>query len=226
MHEKTTYETVCEVKQIVDALQPGYYRTAVNPFEALENQQGNCFSAAVIGATALHCLYHIESSIAWSERLNGTLVPQTIDNKNQYRSTPLNIVHAELLVPRAVDQYDVLGLCYGMNVRDGCGGDVFMKVEEGGGIIRNYNFLDEDPQNTDVMGLSEQNADKPLVYIANDDEIIPTQEGRDLGLASMDWEFAANKFLAQIDQPEIDIDKLTEFFLAKHEALKDFQKTE
>jgi hypothetical protein len=104
-------ETLRHTKNIVDALAPGYYRRAINPFETLENGQGNCFTNAVIGAVALSSLFEVEASLVWSNRLHASQRSSTSNNKRQpIAFSNLNIVHIELVMPRGLDQYDILAL--------------------------------------------------------------------------------------------------------------------
>ncbi len=200
---------------------PGYYRVAVNPFEALENMQGNCFTNAVIGAVALSNIYDVEASLAWSTRLHAQPVEEGISLGRKSDDPPLlNIQHIDLVVPRHVNKFDILRLAYGFQVVEGREGSVF-QAEDLGGEIHNYNFEHEvKPDDICVSHLGEE--DDPILFIADGGEIVPTLYGRSLGLESLDWQHAADEYLNALGLDELDYDALSQMFLAKYTAMKDW----
>ncbi len=222
--QSVSFETLFEVKEIVDELVPGYYRCAVNPFEALENQQGNCFTNAVIGAVALSELYEVEASLAWSSKEHAK---PTDDGpiKSVKSDKKLHIQHIELVVPRNINRFDILSLAYGFRVITRKDGSPYEK-QDLGGEIKNYNFEYAVPnaQDTRVENFNEN--DDPWLEIIEGGEIVPTPYGRELGLEAMDWQHAADEYLLALEMQPLDYDALTEMFLAKYTAMKDWQETQ
>lgn len=207
---------------VVNGLVPGYYRRAIDPYEALENQQGNCFTNAVIGALALSHCFAVEASMAWSPRLHATpRGDMFLASKSGHDISDKNIAHIELLAPRGVDEYDVLSIGWGQKVTDGNAknGDVFVRHDRGG-VINNYNFPTKAPRDENVEGLYLQ--EDPLVKIVADGEIIPTDYGVEVGLESMDWRDAANAYLDVLDLAPINFEVLEQMFNDKYLAWCDW----
>lgn len=131
---------------------------------------------------------------------------KTKQNPDLGKTTNLNIAHVELLVPRGLDEFDVLGLGYGLSVRDGV---VYEKEDQGGKII-NYNYdnsIEPVPAaDTDIS--HRPDFIDPLVKISEDGEVVPTAEGKIVGLQAMDWQIGGDEYLAALNLPGINFDKL------------------
>ncbi len=143
----------------------------------------------------------IEPSITWSERNHGTV---KFDPYGVRKKPKLNIGHVELVVPRGVDNYDILGLGFGLDVR---GGKVFLK-EDGAGEIINYNYDGLDPSDVDLS--HRDPSVEPRLWTDDDGEVLVTEFGRAKGLTALDWQFGAEAYLAAIDKPPFDFDELQE----------------
>jgi hypothetical protein len=109
-------------------------------------------------------------------------------------------------------------------VADGKSGRGIYQKEDNGGRIINYNFGGDEPwhirpENTDVVDLWRQ--EEPMLYIAEGEEIVPTQYGKELNLTAMDWQHGADEYLAALDQPPLDYTALEEMFQAKYAAMID-----
>lgn len=201
-----SFEQLDRVRQDVDRLMPGYYIQELDPIRALENGQGNCFTNAMIAGAHIANTFEVEASLAWSGRLHATERSESFGvarkSKTAGKSTDRNIAHAELLLPRGGDEFDVLGLGYGHEVVDN---GTFVQEDKGGKIM-NYNFPNLKPENTDVS--QSDRAEDAEVKIAEGGEIVPTLYGRSLGMRSLDWQMGGTEYLAAVGLPEINYEEL------------------
>ena len=173
-----TFAELDQVRHDVAELMPGYYRSELNPFAALEKQQGNCFTSAVIAAVALALAYDSDASLVWSERLHAREISTTgfhVKGANTEGKIK-DIQHVTLVAPRGIDQYDILALSFGENVTEGSTvQSAFMKTDEGARIC-NYNFMDLAPDDENVADYAARpGADDPLLMITDDYEISSTR---------------------------------------------------
>lgn len=199
-----------EVNDNVSKLVNGYYIQQMNPIVALETGQGNCLTSAMIAAAHISDNYGVEASAAWSSRLHGTVKPTSsvfisAKDRASRNTTALNIGHIELLVPRGVDEFDVLSLGYGLDTSEG---KTFVKEEKGGKII-NYNYFPQPAQDLDVSHRNKH--DEPLVHVVSEDGLIgPTLAGKEIGITAGDWYSSGVDYLAAINVPAFDHDELVE----------------
>ncbi len=223
-----TYAELDQVRHDVAELVPGYYRSELNPFAALEKQQGNCFTSAVIAAVALALAYDSDASLVWSERLHAREISTTgfhVKGANTEGKIK-DIQHVTLVAPRGIDQYDILALSFGENVTEGSTvQSAFMKTDEGARIY-NYNFMDVSPEDENVVDyFTRSHAEEPLLMTTDDYEVTTTAYGASLGLVSMDWQRGANEYLTALDVPPIDFEALAGAFMPRLIAMRDWRRT-
>ncbi len=222
------FEQLDQVRRDIVTLMPGYYRRELDPFAALENQQGNCFTSVVIAAVAISLAYDVESSVVWSERLHARKLDTRgmpivgSDEKGVLR----DIQHMNLVVPRGVDEYDILALSFGEDVQDGQQtASAFQKAIESGRIF-NYNFLNQDPKDENVADIRAKALDDPILVVGDEYEIRATEYGRECGMVAMDWQKGADEYLAALDQPPIDYERLASAFMPRLIAMRDWRRTQ
>jgi hypothetical protein len=214
-----SYEQLDAVRQDVDRLSPGYAIQELDPSHALDTGQGNCFTSSMIAGCVVALEFGLDASVAWSSRLHATERPEGLRRTAiEGKTTDLNIAHIELLVPRGEDDYDVLALGYGLDVKSG---EAYTKQDKGGQIT-NYNFL-TDPEDRS-LGNSKTRQAEALVRVGSGGDIVPTQEGKSLGLMACDWQQGGTEYLAALNIPPIDYEALEAKVSCFLQAMRDGQQ--
>lgn len=212
-----SFEQLDQVRKDVATLVPGYYIKEMDPFQALDNGQGNCFTNAIIAGAAIVLEHGFEPSVVWNTRLHGAPSEDGmfgVRKKEVERQTG----HIELVVPRGIDEFDVLSLGYGLTITDG---DAFKKEDKVGGDILNYNF--SSTMKPDDLDISHRDPDdEPWLKVEEGGEIVTTAYGEELHLKALDWQEGADEYLDTLRLPPLDYDKLIEktacFLTALHDG--------
>ncbi len=186
------------IKGDLKRMVPGYYLPQTDVFEALETEVGNCFAKAMIASGIVVLRHNIVPSVAYSERIHGTL----LDGRASMIERPINrrkprdprskkmMAHIAMVAPgfTGTGEIDsVTGIHFGTRVFQG---EKFSKEDEIK-IIDDYNRDTGDYLTVDPSG-----------------EIAPTDLARAEGMTAGNWKEEGQKYLSKIDRPALDFEAL------------------
>lgn len=177
------------VSRDLERLVPGYNIQKLDPVEALDERVGNCFAKAMLVCGILVVRHGVEPSVAYSSRLHGTerVSSKPVDSKSKRNMAHIGVVAAN---KRAENEYDVLSIAYGISIGAHDPDNSRFKRDDRA-AIQPYNYY----------GLLVEVVDE-------DDTLVATEDGVNLGLTVVDWRQGAADYLGAIGREMFSIEEL------------------